>query len=44
MIKKALLLACGAALAAGAHAAAQRLPTWDDAGARFAAVLAAVAP
>lgn len=33
-----------AALAAGAHAAAQRLPTWDDAGARFAAVLDAVAP
>lgn len=30
-------------LAAGAWAAAERLPTWDDAGARFAAVLEAVA-
>lgn len=33
-----------ATLAAGARAAAERLPTWDDAGARFAAVLDAVAP
>lgn len=33
-----------ATLAAGAREAAERLPTWDDAGARFAAVLDAVAP
>lgn len=33
-----------ATLATGAREAAEHLPTWDDAGARFAAVLDAVAP
>lgn len=35
---------CRTTLAAGAREAATRLPTWNDAGARFAAVLEAVAP